>query len=806
MTDNGTIYQSFELVYYDPDPAFRGRTAFEIAANSGVTTEQRIEYISRYAEAIKAHAQLDEARALSYPVLGDDEVQEALSRLKPPPQPQVRRCVPLRYWRWRLGGAELALEWVEPDYVDDLWMELEAPTVLDMHRSMLLRTTVQAVPAERYLLDIESIQDAFRLWVDGSLVVEHDGYEPVTLDVTRWITPEREQVFALEVPYKEGNQIGIAGEVALVCTSQAYVSDLYVKTLRAEEEKDAEVRAHVTVMAPDGEGFVGSLEVELEPWHPESGPVVARASAALRLDPGAEQAVTLDLVVKEPRLWSPDSPNLHLARARLLDASGRAVDDSVQSTGLRTIEHRDGRLYLNGKRFVLRSLGNNLGFAPSADSHGTICPPDEWLVRDMLLAKRANANGMRLHAWGFSGVPGKYNEYGWPEWGIPTDGTNYSRIADVADQLGLCLQWLTRYWGFFAEGLRLQVDIPQMGRLLTASIRRVRNHPSIIIWEGLNEAGLHIGARQFSKTVRLEGWESEGLVGPYAERFEEFCAKYIQTVNSVDDSRLIAPDAMWGPLHQRLTTRVITLKDESIYKAAPNVLWTAHYYGGWYSEMDRVYALAEDCWREDRAWACHLSECGGEAMPDYRRYRGLPWASTWLNNDRPCRYFEILRLGRGFRMLDRSEVHLSQAYQGLCIWHTVMACRMADCDGTNINLIADGLMEGQYHKGVTDLHRLAKLGYHCAKMAYQPAVVAGINGDYVLSSDDPIRLKVAHEQRLAGARAQLTVEVRDVEGTVVARDTLDVSLGSGVVTDVGEYRLKLEAPALYEVHYELRMR
>ena len=110
-------------------------------------------------------------------VVSEEEGRQLASQIKARPLPRNREIVPLRFWRWKLQGAEED-EWVASDFDDSLWNELEVPTVLDMGRAMLLRCTAHIRASERVVLDIESIHDEYELWVNGESVAHHEGYEP----------------------------------------------------------------------------------------------------------------------------------------------------------------------------------------------------------------------------------------------------------------------------------------------------------------------------------------------------------------------------------------------------------------------------------------------------------------------------------------------------------------------------------------------------------------------------------------------------------------------------------------------------
>jgi hypothetical protein len=202
-----------------------------------------------------------------------------------------------------------------------------------------------------------------------------------------------------------------------------------------------------------------------------------------------------------------------------------------------------------------------------------------------------------------------------------------------------------------------------------------------------------------------------------------------------------------------------------------------------------------------------LLEAGAEAMPDWTLYRGMRWQGIWLNNGRSCGAVEQARLGRPLRILENSEVYISQAYQGLSIVQTVYATRFSAADGININLIADGLAEGDYHKGVSDINRNAKLGFFAAQMAYQPLVVMGAGYDFVMGAGDQLHLQVAADSYLWGKPVQLTLEVIDDFGNVIDKKQMPFTLATNQrVTAVGSYAPRFDGKGYYLLRYNLALR
>jgi hypothetical protein len=167
---------------------------------------------------------------------------------------------------------------------------------------------------------------------------------------------------------------------------------------------------------------------------------------------GAQALLHLD--VPRPRPWSPDSPNVYKLCIELW-IDGTIVDVVTETFGFRTIEARDGKLFLNGEPLYLRGALDQ-DYYPA----GIATPPSTAFLKDQVRkAKALGLNCLRCHIK------------------VPDP-----RYLEVADRLGM-LVWC---------------ELPSVGQFTPASARRMRetlagmldrdgNHPSIIAWTIINE-------------------------------------------------------------------------------------------------------------------------------------------------------------------------------------------------------------------------------------------------------------------------------------------------------------------------------
>lgn len=168
-----------------------------------------------------------------------------------------------------------------------------------------------------------------------------------------------------------------------------------------------------------------------------------------------EDQVSGSASVSNPKLWSPDAPNLYQVRYRLLD--GSTVVDEVQSYfGFRTIGVANGRVTVNGRPVYMKLLLDQ-GYWPES----ILTPPSEAAIqRDIDLIQSMGFNGVRKH----------------------------QKVADPrflywADKRGLLVS------GEIADAYEFTPEeVDRFTREWIAAVERDYNHPSIIIWNAINES------------------------------------------------------------------------------------------------------------------------------------------------------------------------------------------------------------------------------------------------------------------------------------------------------------------------------
>ena len=186
---------------------------------------------------------------------------------------------------------------------------------------------------------------------------------------------------------------------------------------------------------------------------------VTVASKGSEVGKGTE-AATLDkasvsVKIQNPELWSVKNPKLYDVKLEVL-RNGQPVDTVKSYFGFRTVEARDGKVYLNGKPTYLKFVLDQ-GYWPES----VLTPPTDAAIQyDIRLSKEMGFNGARKHQ--------KVEDPRFLYW---ADRMGYLVSGEMANAQGFDERYAERF-----------------NREWMEAVNRDINHPSIIIWAPLNES------------------------------------------------------------------------------------------------------------------------------------------------------------------------------------------------------------------------------------------------------------------------------------------------------------------------------
>lgn len=263
---------------------------------------------------------------------------------------------------------------------------------------------------------------------------------------------------------------GVWKPVALEAWDAARIEDLHVKQNKLTKETAA-MSAAVEIAA------AAETNAKIEVENTSDGKIIA--TKEIKLAKGVNK-FTLDFTIANPKLWYPvglgEQP-LYTFKAKLV-LNGKTVDEQSKRTGLRTLEVRQKpdehgisfEFIVNG----IPVFGRGANWIP-ADIFPTRVSKEKY---KMLLTSLKDANMNMLRVWG----GGIYeNDY----------------FYELADEMGILV------WQDFMFACSMypgdKAFLENVRREAIDNIKRLRNHPSIVLWCGNNEietAWLHWGWKE----------------------------------------------------------------------------------------------------------------------------------------------------------------------------------------------------------------------------------------------------------------------------------------------------------------------
>ena len=313
---------------------------------------------------------------------------------------------------------------------------------------------------KRVLLHFEAVDYKTTVWINGKKAGEHEGgYTPFTFDVTDLLS-SGENLLVVKAYDDVRSGLQPAGKQ---CQRLHSYSCLYRRTTGIWQTVWLEPVAPNFIakyrVYPDADNEEALIFVELY-QAPKGGMLRLRVrdqgKEEFAAQKTAEKTVFFLVKLKNAKLWSVRQPQLYeLEIAYLLQ--NREEDKISGYFGLRKIEARGSKIYLNNRPLFLRTVLDQ-GFYP--DGIYT-APSDQALKNDIEISQGLGFDGARLHQRVFE-----------------------RRFLYWADKLGYVV------WGEFADW-GLDLSRPESYLVITRqwgeAVERDFNHPALIGWCPLNE-------------------------------------------------------------------------------------------------------------------------------------------------------------------------------------------------------------------------------------------------------------------------------------------------------------------------------
>ena len=390
--------------------------------------------------------------------------------------------------------------WFGIDVAGEGWAEQALPDYREFTLGWY-RTTFDAPSwsADRILLRFDAVDYGARVYLNERYIGEHTGYFiPFEIDVTDFLQPTG-NVLAVRVEnpicwqghkkealHGEGmgtvafnrdrgvvqfsNAAGIYQPVTLVGRPNVHVADLKITP---QWPATARVEARIVNHVPSPRRL--TLTVSVSPRNFEGA--AAEVEQDLILSKAVESVFPIEL--KEPKYWTPDEPYLYTVRAVVRDEGGTVLHSADEVFGMRWLsELEDGTILLNREPYYLRGTGAFGTFWPAS-----VRQDEDDVVNDLILMKTAHQDIVRPHL------------HVLPKW-----------FFQYADMYGLMIYFdmpLNGNEGFDGTATDMvPIHGEEIKRQFREAVDLLYNHPSIAIWQFINESTAYRPVRQIPPRVK----------------------------------------------------------------------------------------------------------------------------------------------------------------------------------------------------------------------------------------------------------------------------------------------------------------
>lgn len=332
-------------------------------------------------------------------------------------------------------------------------------------------------------LHFEAIMGKCEIYINGKLVQKHKGgYLPILVPLQSDQLLKEENTISIKADNSDDGSYppgkaqyvldfsyfgGIYRDVWLVANNDIHVTDPMQTNKIAgggvfiHSENVNENSAQVVVSTHIQRAKISNESLYLETYLKDAeGNTVVHKKTDFNWT--EETSVTLQqtLEVSNPKLWSPEQPNLYQVYTVIKNKAGQTFDGFFNKIGIRSIEFKGKEgLYLNGKPYQDKLIGAN--HHQDYAYIGNAVPNNlQW--REVKKMKDAGIKLIRLAHY-------------------PHDPA----FMDACDELGVFVIIPTPGWQYWPNNETFTNLVIENNRLM---VRRDRNHPSVIAWEPiLNE-------------------------------------------------------------------------------------------------------------------------------------------------------------------------------------------------------------------------------------------------------------------------------------------------------------------------------
>ena len=552
-----------------------------------------------------------------------------------------------------------------PDFDDKNWRKLDLPHDWSIEAPLspsLASCTgylpggiawyrkVLGIPADRngkkIFVYFEGVYNRSSVFINGQLLGHRpNGYVSFAYDLTPYLKFGAANILAVRVDHSQYADSrwytgsGIYRDVYLI-TADPLHFELWGVTYQTRQVTGKGAMIQVRAAVKNETGTEANAQVVIQ-WVDLSGKTRAQQTQKGKIPAGAVHEFSADLMVKNPSLWSAESPFLYQLKT-VLYVGGKIVDESVCKAGIRTLQFDSNKGFaLNGKWMKMKGVCIH----HDAGVLGSAVPRQVW-ERRLKVLKSLGCNAIRM-----------------------SHNLQAPDVYELCDELGFLVmdegfdefefpkkKWIYG-WNIGEPGYQGTFDFFEewSDRDIAAMVLRDRNHPSVVMWSIGNEVDYPndpyshpiLSSSEFNQPVS-GGYDPKK---PNADRLGPIGKRLSGDIRAIDTSRPVTgalagvvmtnetdypkyldvvgynyTEDRYAPDHKKYPGRVIYGSENG------------HSYASWKAVRDNEYIFGQFIWTgldylgESNAWPSRGFNSGMIDLAGFIKPRGYYRMAMWCEN------------------------------------------------------------------------------------------------------------------------------------------------------------------------------
>lgn len=344
---------------------------------------------------------------------------------------------------------------------------------------------------KRFFIEFDGVMANSDVWINGYHLGKRPyGYASFGYDLTDHIKFGKDNVIAVRADNagqpasRWYTGAGIYRHVRLVVTNGAYLDKWSVFVTTPQVSKtEATVRIAADIVNETGHDR--STTTQWKIYDPAGKLVAQTRSGPAAIETGRIADVSTEVKIANPRLWQLETPHLYTAVVSVL-SNGRPIDTQTVTFGIRSFEFVPATgFWLNGVNFKIKGVCLH----HDGSAFGAAVPLAVWEYR-LAELKKLGVNAIRT-----------------------AHNPPSPEFLDLTDRMGfIVMDELFDQWTGAKNPYDYHKDFEEWSKVdVRDTVRRDRNHPSVIIYSAGNEIrDNHADPEKAKRTLR-------GLVDTFHE-------------------------------------------------------------------------------------------------------------------------------------------------------------------------------------------------------------------------------------------------------------------------------------------------